>query len=420
MKFKKYFLLIASLVGCVILQSAPVNNQRLLPAGLLENQSIAVNEGNILYLIYAYGSKTFMSEDAMGYDVIYENPLYDFNGMKKYVNPYLRMKNLRSADVFEKIVNPFETPENDFATLARCKKSYFGKSDDALFDYLKTAGKEFAAHYNRIADMANEDKTFENLETEDVPPSFNKRGSTALQRSLYYQGFNPEFCIPMTYGNKYGGMDFPPLNMTPSDADLKRAIFPRDVKKAFEYSLLNSTLFDTTNYANLCFNGIGTEKDPVRAALIFSDSIFWNATAQEISNPKNLKDFEWDARTYYLPLYAYMLYHGIGVKKDKDKCDAILKYAIYNECWKNFYCGWFVPRDFDFAIYCLELADNISPDLWVGKDPKDDFRQNIIFTPAQTLADIYSGKYNPEHTNQEKALFWKNRALQKKKHTAHK
>lgn len=244
-------------------------------------------------------------------------------------------------------------------------------------------------NYEKITEMAKSDKTFEKLKYARLPNGFYTYGTTALQRSLYYQGFDPEFGTPITYTNKLGGLDFSPLNMIPSDADLKRKIIPRDPQKAFEYSMFDSTLFDSSNHVNLCYNGIGTEKDINKAKKLFKNTVFWNATAEEILDEKTRSVyFNLDSRKYYLPLYAYMLYHGIGVAKDKAKCDAILSLPIYQYCWKNFYTGWFVPKDFDFAIYCLKNSN--------------------AFWASGVLAKIYNGDFLPEHADAKKAEYWRN------------
>ena len=111
-----------------------------------------------------------------------------------------------------------------------------------------------------------------------------------------------------------------------------------------------------------------------------------------------------------------MLYHGIEVKKDKAKCDAILMIPIYNECWKNFYCGWFAPKDFEFAVYCLELLNGK-----VSKGKLEEVLKNIedkpLKLPSEYLAEIYEGKFNPKHKDSKKASYWRDIADKQKNST---
>ena len=86
---------------------------------------------------------------------------------------------------------------------------------------------------------------------------------------------------------------------------------------------------------------------------------------------------------------------------------------IYNECWKNFYCGWFAPKDFEFAVYCLELLNEK-----VSEGNLEEVLKNIedkpLKLPAEYLAEIYEGKVNPKHKDPKKASYWRNIADKQK------
>ncbi len=366
-----------------------------------------VIQAGLINAIYFLNTEYFVLE---GENRKIRNPLYSPEQARDYVNLLIRTLNLSRVDVLAKMIDEIHMVEICVSKLVKKYKELWTPSKD-FYDRLKLISKDFTKRYNNIVAMAEEDKTFDGFIYKKC--GFYEPGNTSLQRSLYYQGFNPEFCKSMIYENKYGGMDQPPLNMTPSDEDLKTDVVPRDARKAYQYAILNSTLFDTSNYANLCLNGIGTEKRPDIAALVFSRSVFWNWSAEDIVKQKKEAAFRWDTREYFMPLYAYMLYNGIEIKKDKAKCDTILMIPIYNECWKNFYCGWFAPKDFEFAVYCLELLNKK-----VSEGNLEEILKNIedkpLKLPAEYLAEIYEGKFNPKHKDPKKASYWRDIADKQK------
>ena len=386
--------LLAALILCAC---SPKNSEHSDEKDELAEQIEQSNlKQDLLLDVFLFGSEYHRLKDG-GRKI--KNPFYNPQRADNALKVFLRSLNLTRVDKFQEINNPLANPEAYFEGL---NLGAIAKPDDSFYDKLKIAGEKFTIKYNAITDEAKKNKCFKNLSAKKS--GFYEDGATALQLSLYYQGFNPEFAKSTIYENKYGGMDQPPLNMTPTDDDLKIDVAVRDAQKAYNYALLNSTLFDTSNYANLCLNGIGTKKNADIAALVFSKSKTWNMTAEEIR--KSEGKLAWDLREYFLPLYAYMLYHGLGVKKDVAKCDAILELEIYNQCWKNFYCGWFVPKDFDFAIHCLELLN--------AKSYKSDAKNNAqncgearLNSPSYYLIKIYEGKYNPKHKNPKKAQHWK-------------
>ena len=270
-----------------------------------------VIQAGLINAIYFLNTEYFVLE---GENRKIRNPLYSPEQARDYVNLLIRTLNLSRVDVLAKMIDEIHMVEICVSKLVKKYKELWTPSKD-FYDRLKLISKDFTKRYNNIVAMAEEDKTCDGFIYKKC--GFYEPGNTSLQRSLYYQGFNPEFCKSMIYENKYGGMDQPPLNMTPSDEDLKTDVVPRDARKAYQYAILNSTLFDTSNYANLCLNGIGTEKRPDIAALVFSRSVFWNWSAEDIVKQKKEAAFRWDTREYFMPLYAYMLYNGIEIKKDK-------------------------------------------------------------------------------------------------------
>lgn len=208
----------------------------------------------------------------------------------------------------------------------------------------------------------------------------------ALELSLYYQGFDSNII-----GNYdiYGAYDELFKNL-PTDEDLKNSITTRDAKKAFKYALIafendKFVTFASSNLANLYLCGIGTEKNIAKAYEVLSDCKLFKKPISEIQRYEGGM-YRFDSFKYFQPLIAYMCYNGLGVEKDLARCDAILKEILGDYAWRNFYCGFMVPKDFDFAIYCLERRK----DFWA----------------AQILADIYSGKYSPKDSNKEKAAHW--------------
>ena len=235
--------------------------------------------------IYFLNTEYFVLE---GENKKIKNPLYSPQKARDYINLLIRTFNLSRVDALAKISDHTYLVKNRVSDLIKEYQELWTPSKD-FFDRLNLISKDFTKTYNSIVYIAENDKTFDGFIYKK--PGFYRPGNTSLQRSLYYQGFNPEFSKSTIYDNKYGGMDQPPLNMTPSDEDLKANIVPRDEKMAYQYAMLNSTLFDTSNYANLCLNGIGTEKRPDIAALVFSRSVFGDWSAEDIVKQKKRRTF---------------------------------------------------------------------------------------------------------------------------------
>lgn len=233
----------------------------------------------------------------------------------------------------------------------------------------------------------------------DAEDLLSKVPASALQKSLFYQGFLPEFFndteflleLDYTYA----------FNEDLNPEDLKKDIEIIDAKKAFQFAQEayflpeKSMNFENRdcdyigdgkrcarmargNLANCYLSGIGVEKDVDKAMDILKKSpLFDCKSATEISYNMQHGNKSIDILDYYPPLIAYLYYNGIGVEKDIEKCNAILLTGKYPRCWENFYVGCFVPKDFDFAIYCLKIYD----EKWAD----------------EIIVKIYAGEYNPKH-----------------------
>ena len=208
----------------------------------------------------------------------------------------------------------------------------------------------------------------------------------ALELSLYYQGFSPNIVGAFDqYDEHY--TPWRTYNEVPRGTDLKSHIKIRDAAKAFEYAEIaveskDYLVLKESNLANLFLNGIGIPKDVAKAIETLNE-----ATFPPDFKPVKIEDRGTSIpREIYAPQIAYLYYKGMGVEKDVEKCNEILeKYGVF--AWRNFYSGYLVPKDFDFAIYILE--------------------QRNEFWAAGILSEIYSGKYLPEHANNEKAEHWR-------------
>jgi hypothetical protein len=126
-----------------------------------------------------------------------------------------------------------------------------------------------------------------------------------------------------------------------------------------------------------------------KAIELYKDSPIWNASLADILDheSKISRRINSGNREYYVPFFAYLHYYGIGVEKDIKKSKAILGLRSSTISWRNFYSGCMVPKDFEFAVYILENSDEI----WA----------------SGALADIYEGKYLPEHADAQKAEYWR-------------
>ncbi len=200
-----------------------------------------------------------------------------------------------------------------------------------------------------------------------------------LEKSLFYQGFFHEDTLKN--GKPVGAF----IQAIPPEAFLRQKAIVRNEKKAVDAALLAKGKFSKSNLANLYLSGIGVEKNPQKALEVLGENLYANKTPKEIeSEGVSLALRAADPDT--APIFAYIYYYGLGLEKDVEKCNAILNLAYFNFSWRNFYCGYLAPKDFDFAIHALE----VNKEFWASK----------------TLSEIYEGKYLSEHANAAKAEHW--------------
>lgn len=248
----------------------------------------------------------------------------------------------------------------------------------AVFLFISFTSFTFADETLRISQKIAEAEKWVEEKKEDYH-------TTAFELSMYYQGFTDEIIWTFDAEDEY----YTPLrtyNEVPRGVDLTRNITARDAKKAFEYAKIADEfggvlVLKESNLANLYLNGIGVEKDVNKALECLNKA---GASYEHSKILLSDRGLEYPS-IIYAPLVAYLYYKGIGINKDIDKCNAILeKYG--KNAWRNFYTGYLVPKDFDFAIYCLELRKE--------------------FWAAAILVKIYSGEYLSEHANKKKAEYW--------------
>ncbi len=236
-----------------------------------------------------------------------------------------------------------------------------------------------AAHSSLFATDADSELAAK-IERAKANPTRSYLGGYIL--SMYYQGFSKRIFDYWAKPAKHHhvGADIP------SDEDLKTKVKIRDAAKAFEYakkyySAQETMTYEVANMANIYLQGIGTEKNIQKVLEILRTKTPEDFRRFETQN------FEFDGFRFATPLVAYLYHHGIGVGKDFEKRDAILNEHALELAWRNFYCGYLVPQDYELAIYCLERRS----DFWA----------------ADELVKIYSGEYLPEHKDEAKANYWR-------------
>lgn len=213
----------------------------------------------------------------------------------------------------------------------------------------------------------------------------------ALELSLYYQGWNSELVF-----FRFNDRIPPELLAFPSKTEMcKMADTPkmRDKQMALkwaEISIRNKNLLDAPlefcNFANLLYS----EKQSKQAAELFK---------------KLYSDFELDvfcdapfagSNNYGCGgIYALAFRRGeMGFPRDIFRSDKIIVRSNHL-LWRNFYVGFFTPKDRDFAIYILSR----SRDFW----------------DMQALADIYGGVYDSRDADSKLADYWRLKAADARK-----
>ena len=208
----------------------------------------------------------------------------------------------------------------------------------------------------------------------------------AMELSLYYQGWNPEFVFFRFSKNiaRY-------LQSFPTKTEMRKMPNPpemRDKKLALkwaEISVKGKIIFDEAlefcNLANLSYSENPTKREVERFKRIYSDfclDIFGDAPFAGSDN--------------YGCGGVYALAFRRGTMEfpvDMTKCDKIIRHSNHL-LWRNFYTGFLVPQDREFALYILSRSD----DFW----------------DKQALADIYRGDYDPGDANGNLTDYWQKKA----------
>lgn len=242
--------------------------------------------------------------------------------------------------------------------------------------------------YDKNAMPKDENYIFKEITFSDEDDLFSKVEATNLQKSLFYQGFYPEFFynddfrLEVDYSTNFNQFIY--------DEYLGKDRHIRDAKKAFELALKDSkkerfqkSSMANSNLASLYLSGIGTEKSVEKALEVLAENpLFDMSIADILNNTVNLGRCNSGSAV----VVAYLHYYGVGVEKNIEKANAILEIHNAKISWRNFYAGYLVPQDFDFAIHCLEQSE----EYWA----------------SAVLKDIYKGKYADKDIDEEKALYW--------------
>lgn len=91
-------------------------------------------------------------------------------------------------------------------------------------------------------------------------------------------------------------------------------------------------------------------------------------------------------------LNAYILYRGIGIEKDPELADSLIKYPNDSGSWKSFYMGYLLPKDRELAVRILEKNAELDDltDVWI-------------------LTYLYDGYFDAADRNAERKAFWEKR-----------
>lgn len=223
---------------------------------------------------------------------------------------------------------------------------------------------------------------------EKLAPENSRR---ALELSLYYQGWAPEFVF-----FRFDKRIVPDLLAFPTKSEMRKMPNPpkmRDKQLALKWAKISMEgghyFVHTLEFCNMAF-------------LLYSE----NPTPQEITRFGELHNgFDLDifgdstftgSDNYGCGgIYALAFRNGtMGFPRDIYRSDNIIKRSNHM-LWRNFYIGFLVPQDRDFAIYILSR----SRDFW----------------DMQALADIYKGEFDPKDANKELADYWQKKADDSKK-----
>ena len=211
-----------------------------------------------------------------------------------------------------------------------------------------------------------------------------ERTFRALELSLYYQGWAPEVVF-FRFDEKIKDS----LLAVPTKKEMVMDVKMRDKEKALRWAresiekrgrYPDRNPLGFLNLANLIYSKNPTKKEIEE----FNEKYFWF----------KFDIFDFDGRLSFAlgagGVFAYSLYKGdMNFPIDIEMCQRILDRSNHL-LWRNFYSGFFAPKDKEFAKYILSR----STDYW------DMF----------ALVDIYKGKYDSSDANPKLAEYWQKKA----------
>ena len=206
----------------------------------------------------------------------------------------------------------------------------------------------------------------------------------ALELSLYYQGWAPEVVF-FRFDEKIS----PILLAIPTKKEMTQNVKMRDKEKARYWAEKHTCgryftkILAFCNLSNLLYSKNPTTEEAKE--FYFRCFLFYHSL-----------DSSWDDEIYGCgSVYAHALHKGtMDVPVDLEAFHKILTHSNHL-LWRNFYSGFFAPKDKEFAKYILSL----SPNYW----------------DMQELSDIYKGKYDSSDVNPKLAEYWQKKAEHFKK-----
>ncbi len=266
------------------------------------------------------------------------------------------------------------------------------------FPDFKFLFKLFIASFCFIFATTTSAEVKENMNRKDLPEAYYKNPleyieaefektkdwQRALEISLYYMGY-PEEDIFFRFNWQKLSDDF---NDVPNDFEMRYNPQIKDAKLAYNWAKIASEGYKGERFyasgspyyyfAYLSVEGIGTKRSIDEFNKAYKHFIFWS------------KEPPYD-RSEFGGIFAYTFFYGNDeIKKDTELSEKIIKKLLFPKyTWKNFYCGFMLPKDRAFAIYVLECS--------VKRNASIDAYRHAYF-----LSEIYKGSYDPADKNDDK------------------
>ncbi len=238
----------------------------------------------------------------------------------------------------------------------------------------------------------------ENMNRKDLPEAYYKNPlefmeaefektkdwQRALEISLYYMGY-PEEDIFFRFNWQKLADDF---NDIPNDFEMRFNPIIRDEKLAYKWAKISAEEYRKENFyasgspyyyfAYLNIEGIGTKRDIDKFNDAYNYFIF-------LSKEPPYENSQFGG------IFTYTFFYGNDeIKKDPELSEEIIKTQLFSKyIWKNFYCGFMLPKDKAFAIYVLECS--------VKRNASIDTYRYAYF-----LSEIYKGVYDEADKNDDK------------------